>query len=266
MHDMPARDPKHAASTKRHKAERRHRRSDRDSRAHGWQIASMTSGPVGPGVVIPSMDDVMAAMAALPTRLDWATLGPDVLPVLPRLRPLPPGSPDPVQILVPPGIPVRFGVDAGPMFLSVHQGMLDDWDLGPAELLASALDNLRRRAADVRVSDVASQRVGGVTVRALQSGTSSGSALVLAPDELVRLFGADPQVLVAPMRDLLLSLPLDADPALAWDLYDVFASQDPSCLPPMAFALRDGRVTVEPLEPDATGPWPGDAGSPSRHH
>lgn len=263
---MPAKHPRHDDSTKRHKAERRRRRTDRADRSGGWQLASMSSGSVGPDVVIPSMDDVMAAMAALPKRLDWETLGRDVLPVLPRLRPLPPGSPDPVQLMVPPGIPVRFGVDAGPMFLSVHQGMLDDWALGPAELLVAALDNLRGRTADVRPRDVASQRVGGVSVRALQSGTSSGSALVLAPDELVRLFGTEPQVFVAPMRDLLLSLPLHADRALAYDLYDVFASQDPSCLPPMAFALRDGHVMVEPLEPDGQGSWSAAHHAAPHHH
>ncbi len=263
---MPAKHPKHADSTKRHKAERRRRRLDRDPRPGGWEIAAMTSAPVGPGVVVPSMDEIREAMSALPARLDWATLGRDVLPVLPRLRPLPPGSPDPIQIVVPPGIPVRFGVDAGPMFLSVHQGMLDDWALGPAELLAASLDNLRGRAAEVRPRDVAAQRVGGVTVRALQSGTSSGSALVLLPEELGRLFGTGPQVFVAPMRDLLLSLPADADPTLGWDLYDVFASQDPSCLPPMAFPFLDGRIAVRPLEPDHFVAWDESAAAPPRHH
>lgn len=263
---MPAKHPKHAEPTKRHKAERRRRRADHDARGGGWQVASATGGPVGPDIVVPSMDDVLAAMAALPEQLDWAKLGPDVLPVLPRMRPLPPGSPEPVQVVVPPGIPVRFGVDTGPMFLSVHQGMLDGWGMGPADLLAVALDNLRRRAAEVGPRDVVAQRVGGVTVRALQSGTSSGSALVLMPDELVRLFGTEDQLFVAPMRDLLMAMPLDADRSLAYDLYDVFASQDPSCLPPMAFACRNGHLTVEPLEPDALGTWPGPVAPAPRPH
>jgi hypothetical protein len=221
-----------------------------------WQIAALADAPVGPDVVVPSLEAVLAAIGRLPSPLDWSAVRHDVVPVLPRLRPAMPGTPDPVELLVAPGIAVRFGVDAGPMFLGIHAGMLDGWGLGQADLLATALDNLRRRASAVRPDAVVTERVGGTPVRALQSGTSTGSALVLLPDELVRLFGAAPQLLVAPMRDLLLALPVDVDRALAWDLYETFASQDPNCLPAMGFLLRDGDLVLEPPMPGALDGWP----------
>lgn len=232
----------------------------------GWQIAALSDAPVGPDVVVPSLESVLAAIDRLPSPLDWNAVRHDVVPVLPRLRPAMPGTPEPVELLVAPGIAVRFGFDAGPMFLGIHAGMLDDWGLGRAELLAAALDNLRRRASAVRPEVVVAERVGGTVVRALQSGTSTGSALVLLPDELVRLFGAAPQLLVAPMRDLLLSLPADVDRMLAWDLYETFASQDPNCLPAMGFLLRDGNLGLEPPMPGAFEAWPSATASASHRH
>jgi hypothetical protein len=235
---------KHAkphTSNKRRKAEPAGRRkvAGRD-----WTVTTFAGPVVGPDVVTASLDEVLAAMAEVPEAFDWDVLGPNVLPVLPRVRPLPPGSPDPIQLVLPPGIAVRFGIDMGPMFIGVHEQMLNGWNMTTADLLGVALANLGRRAADVSPRDVVQQHVDGVAVRALQSGTASGSALVLLPEELERLFGPDPQLLVAPMRDLVLSLPRDADPGLAMDLYETFASQDPNCLPPMAFILAEGQVAL----------------------
>ncbi len=225
-----------------------------------WRVRAVSDAPVGPGVVTAPLGEVLAAITALPATLDWDSLGVDVLPVLPRVRLPIPGSPTPIQVMVPPGIPVRFGVDRGPMFLTVHQGLLDDWEMDAAQLLGAALHNLGRRTAHLTPRDVVSQRVDRVVVRALQSGESSGSALVLLPEVLARVFGPQPQLFVAPMRDLLMSLPLDVDRGLAYDLYEVFAIQDPNCLPPMAFPFANGRLSVEALAPDGIGlpatPWP----------
>lgn len=267
---MGAKNRPHRDRASGSRDERRRRgRSSRRAAAgspDGWQIAALSGVPVGPDVVVPSLEAVLAAIDRLPSALDWEALHHDVVPVLPRLRPAMPGAPDPVELLVPPGIAVRFGVDAGPMFLGVHAAMLADWGIGTADLLAVAIDNLRRRASAVGPDSVLSERVDGTPVRALQSGTSTGSALVLVPDELVRLFGPHPQVLVAPMRDLLLALPEDVDPGLAWDLYETFASQDPNCLPAAAFLLRDGSVTPGPLVPGGLEAW-ASAGPPApRRH
>ena len=51
------------------------------------------------------------------------------------------------------------------------------------------------------------------------------------------------------MRDLLVGLPHDVDPAFAGWLYEEIASRDPNCLLPHAFAFDGRSVTVLPLGP-----------------
>ena len=62
----------------------------------------------------------------------------------------------------------------------------------------------------------------------LQTGVGCASAMVLLPDELRRVFGEGAQLLIAPMRDVLISLPPDVDRAFAAWLNDEFASMDPN--------------------------------------
>ena len=84
-------------------------------------------------------------------------------------------------------------------------------------------------------------------VRILQSGVGCASALVLVPDELERIFGSERQCLIAPMRDLLISMPADADRELVGWLNDEFASMDPNGLALDAFVLEDGTLRYEAL-------------------
>jgi hypothetical protein len=145
-------------------------------------------------------------------------------------------------VTLPPGIPTGFGIDIGPAFLVVGEALLGSWPIGPADLVATALDNLRERMRPVRGRDLVRQSLDGVPVRVLQSGVGCASALVLVPDELQRIFGTDPQALIAPMRDILISVPLDTDAAwLAW-LNDEFAEMDPNGLALDGFRLEAGEL------------------------
>ena len=83
--------------------------------------------------------------------------------------------------------------------------------------------------------------------------------LVLAPSELARIFGDGPSLFIAPMRDLVIALPGDAEPGLAAWLYAEVAADDPNCLAPMAFRFEHGRVLPGQLFPDtdaAEAAWP----------
>ncbi len=203
--------------------------------------------PIGPDLVTASLDEVLEAIEAVPADLDWPTLADRVVPVFRRVRPYHPGQPEPLQVLVPPGLSVGFAVDMGPALLNVHPEMLKGWSLTRAELLAKALDNLDRRMAAVSSDELLDASIGGQPVRVLQSSTGSASTYVLLPAPLRRIFGPAPQLLIAPMRNLLISLPIDADREIAAWLFDEFAVQDPNCLAPAAFLARDGRMSVEPL-------------------
>jgi hypothetical protein len=154
---------------------------------------------------------------------------------------------EPFRVTLPPGIPTGFGIDIGPAFLVVGEGILASWPVGPADVVAVGLDNLRRRLRSVRPRDLHRDTFGGMPVRILQSGLGCASALVLVPDELQRIFGPERQCLIAPMRDLLISMPADADRELVGWLNEEFATMDPNGLALDAFVVEDGSLRYEPL-------------------
>lgn len=207
---------------------------------------------LGNGVVQARPDEVLRAMGGLPPDLDWPSLAPSIVPILPRRRPMPPSAGAPVLVTLPPGIPTGFGIDIGPAFLMVGESLLETWPVTAAELVATALDNLRDRTRALRPRDLHRDAIDGVPVRILQSGAGCASALVLVPDELLRLFGVDRQLLLAPMRDLVLSLPADVDRRFAGWLNDEFASMDPNGLALDGFLLDDRGLRYEPFP--AAGP------------
>ncbi len=202
--------------------------------------------PVGPNIKVASLEEVKAAMERFSDGLPWKEVRDAVVPVFERLRPYPPAMPEALRMVVPPGVSVGFGIDTGPAFVVVSREMLDGWGLDQEAVLEKALRNLQSRAVLVTSKDVHRGTIGDVPAEFLQSGTGSASTFVLLPDEIRRIFPG-PCLLIAPMRDLLVSLPIDVDRDFATWLYDEIASEDPHALAPMAFRISDGKVTLEPL-------------------
>lgn len=202
---------------------------------------------LGNGMVQATPEAVVRAMGGLPPDLDWQVLAPDVIPILPRRRPMPAAAGEPFRVTLPPGIPTGFGVDIGPAFLVVGQSLMDSWSIGPADLVATGLQNLRDRLRSVRSRDLLRETIDGVPVRALQSGIGCASTLVLVPDELERIFGRDAQCLIAPMRDLLISMPPETDRGFVAWLNDEFAEMDPNGLALDAFVMEEGGLRYETL-------------------
>jgi hypothetical protein len=222
----------------------RAKRREARRRRHGRHYRTVD---LGNGMEQAAPEAVFHAMASLPPDLGWASLAPGVIPILPRRRPMPPASSEPVRVTLPPGIPTGFGIDIGPAFLVVGSSLLDSWPIGRAELVATALSNLRQRLRRVRPRDLVCEAIDGVPVRVLQSGTGCASALVLIPDELARIFGPEPQVLVAPMRDLLISMPAATDRSFTGWLNAEFSAMDPNGLDLDAFALDGDALRYESL-------------------
>lgn len=223
--------------------ERDRRRAKRRRRA-GKDYPSRN---LGNGIEVATAEAVMAAMGSLPPDLGWDEMAPAVIPVLPRRRPMPPLAGEPFRVTLPPGIPTGFGIDIGPAFLVVGQTMLEGWPVGPADLVARALANLRERTRQLRPRDLVPLEVEGVPARVLQTGLGCASALVLAPDELRRIFGEQPQCLLAPMRDVLVSLPPGVDRRFAAWLNEELATMDPNGLALDAFALDGSVLSYERL-------------------
>ena len=225
--------------------ERERRRAKRRRKA-GKDYGSVD---LGNGIETASPDSVLRAMGTLPPDLDWTAMAPNLIPILPRRRPMPFEAGEPFRVTLPPGIPTGFGIDIGPAFLIVGESILASWPVGPADLVATGLDNLRRRVRSLRSRDLHRDMFDGMPVRILQSGVGCASALVLVPDELERIFGSAEQCLIAPMRDLLISMPVDADRELVRWLNDEFATMDPNGLALDAFVLGNGALRYEALSP-----------------
>lgn len=223
------------------KKQRRPRlRDDRDAGYSGRRV------PVNDHIDAAAIEDVLRAVQRFADVVDWPTLAPNVVPLFPRRRPTPvPGQP--LQVLLPPGIMTGFGVDAGPAVMHVGVESLAGWGVDVVEVTARALENVRLRSAPLRPRDLVAHGVGGVAIRALQSGQGIASTLLLVPDELRRIFGERPQTFVAPMRDLLVSVGGDVDPEYFDWLNEEFALLDPNALALDAFALEDGELRLRPL-------------------
>ena len=221
----------------------RERRKDRGR----WTAQIFDGPPTGPDVVTATIEEVLAALETMPQELTWESIAAEVIPLFQRVRPYHDSMPDQLRVVVPPGLTVGFGVDIGPAFITISPVMAADWGVPPDAILGRAVANLEQRMAAVRPRDVRDGMIGDMPVRVLQSPTGSASTYVLAPSALARILGPHRQLLLAPMRNLLLSLPVTADRDFASWLFDEFASQDPNCLAPAAFVVGDGTLALEPL-------------------
>lgn len=201
----------------------------------------------GPGVITPSLDEVLSAMSAVDPEFRWADVRERILPVLPRLRPYVLPQDDPIRLMLPPGILVGFGIDIGPAFVHVTEPLRETWGVDASQVAAVALDNVRRRA-DVSTERVVRETIADVPIEAFKSGDGWAAALLLVPDRLQAVFGTEPRLFVAPMRDLLMAMPPDVEPAFASFVSDDFAAADPNGLRLGGFRY-DG-AGVSPVELD----------------
>lgn len=235
--------------TKRKAGSRRSGRGRSEGRSRGWALglADSPGQVLGPDLVSSSLDDVIEALTRVPSDLPWSGAAGSVLPLIPRVRPYPPGAPDGLMVMVPPGIPVGFGIDFGPGFLSINAQLLERWAISSADLLAAALQNLHARAARIQRSEIHHGGPEPVVTEWLQTGRLVGSTLILAPTELERLFGPGARRFISPMRDLIIGFPPEADPELVCWYYAEIASQDPNCLGPISYLFSGGVVVAEPL-------------------
>jgi hypothetical protein len=218
--------------------------------SNGWTLEAREGPPLSENVVQASLPELLAAFESVPTEIDWDWAQGRVLPVLPRARPQPAGSAEPIQAVMSGGITVQFGIDIGPAFMSVSAKLLRQWAKGVADLAATAIVNLHARAGSIEPGDLYHGSLSGIATTWLQSGRSVASTLVLAPLELTRLLGPEPQLLVAPMRDLLIAFPGEPEVELAMWLHAEIAAEDPNCLPLAAFRLENGGVSMVPLIPE----------------
>jgi hypothetical protein len=177
----------------------------------------------------------------------WDDIATDILPVFERARPFSYPVDAPALAVLPPGVTVGFGVDAGPAFMRVATTHLADWPVDLAGLAAQALDNLERRTWTAQPRDVLRDAIADVPVAVFQSLDGWASTAVLLPEAIERVFGPAPALLIAPSRDVLIGLPPDVDLEFATWLTEEFEAADPNALRLEAFAWRAGTIACHPL-------------------
>lgn len=201
--------------------------------------------PSHSSIISPSRAEIDAALDGLSPDLPWDEINHLLTPVFVRRRPLPPGAPRPVTVRRAPGLDFGLGIDIGPAFLYVGQELLESWSVGLDEAVACAMDNLRANARAERCIELEYAECADVPVWAFQSRGGLASGLLLLEDELVTRYGDEPRLLIAPMRNLLLAAPFDADRELVAWLRDEISSEDPNGLDLPVFALSEGRLTID---------------------
>jgi hypothetical protein len=200
-------------------------------------------------ILAPPMAEVHAALDGLSPDLPWPELRDRLRPVFIRRRPLPPGMTAPVLRRLPPGLDVALGADIGPAFLYISAPLLEGWSVSQDEAFNLALANLRAVVEAERYVEMAYEPVDDVPLWWYQSRGGLASGLLLLEDIVAQRYGEQPRLLMAPMRNLLVAAPYDADRAVLEWLRDEISQADPNGLDLPLFSLLDGRLAIEQPTP-----------------
>ena len=196
-----------------------------------------------PLVTTASVDEVVQAIESVDLSAPWSEVAPHLRLALPRRRALP-VDPDELALRdFAPGIRTALGLDIGPAMLFVGEHQLAGWGVSAERAFKQALDNVRARVASRKQFALVCERVADVPTVAFQSREGWASSLLLLPDELVRVLGRRSGLVLAPMRDLILCLPLDVEREFAEFLLEEFAATDMNALDLPPLALVDGHLS-----------------------
>jgi hypothetical protein len=209
----------------------------------GRRVEVFQGPPVGDVVVTADLESVLAALQGFDPEMPWKKARDQVLPMMPRVRPLPSPELQLVRTMLPPGILVGFGIDIGPAITFVTTTLLDRWRVAPASLAASALANLRRSARLCGPGDALNDHIADIPISVVQTGRGIAASLLLVPDCLERVLGRGDRLILAPMRDILIALPASVDLEFAAWLAGEWEGMDPNHLHLGGFRLANGAVT-----------------------
>jgi hypothetical protein len=195
-------------------------------------------------VTVAPFHEVVAAIEAIDLEGPWEALRPRLRLVLPRRRALPPGVDDLPRKRYGPGISVGLGLDVGPAILFVGDEQLRGWGVDRDGAFAQAEANLRDLARGRTTFALLREPIGAVETLAFQSRDGWAASLLLIPDELCRVLGQRTGLILAPMRDLVMWMPVDTDPEFAAWVYEEMADADMNALDLPLLVMVDGELAV----------------------
>lgn len=186
----------------------------------------------------------MAAIDAVDLTAPWSVVAPGLRLVLPRRRAMPPGTGTlPVRRYAA-GIEAGLGLDIGPAMLFVGHEQLRGWEVSEDAAFERAEANVDERVRARRHWTLISEPIGDVPTIAFQSREGWASSLVLMPEVLCRVLGERSGRILAPMRDLLMWMPLDTEIDFARWVLDEMAEVDPNALAVPVLTLVDGEFAA----------------------
>jgi len=223
-------------------------RGERVDLGDGFTAELFDGGEMGPGMTRADDETIFRSLRTFDPDRPWKKARFDVRPMLPRLRPFPFAVDEPYRTILSPGILVGFGSDLGPALTVIDAAQLARWGVDGPTVAAVALDNVAMLAEACDPALVLRQSIAGTPVAALQTGVGIAAALLLVPASLERLFGPEPALFVAPMRDLLLAMPPDINRLEAAWLSAELEALDPNCLHLGGFQWDGERLLPESLD------------------
>lgn len=185
--------------------------------------------------------DLRRAVRQMPKPVPWDWAGPRLVPMFAGPIMDPPGEPL-VRVQSDLGPMVEIGLDLGMAMTYVDGRIAERWECSPNQLMERALRNLRERAAKIEIDRVQTGVFSGRAVRMLRDRPRWASSLLLAPDEMFRLFGGHDQVVAAPSVDCLLSFSIETPSVTIADIAVEFeqGSRRPLWLDP--FVVSEGSL------------------------
>lgn len=207
------------------------------------------SAPEDDGVVVPSAEEIQAALDAMPADLSWDWAAPRLVPVFERgYVDGTPGEPL-LNTLAPVGVGIGFAIDMGPILARVSRSLAARWEASVEQIERAAFAHLAEVARTVTARDVQPFVYRGHLVRGLgEPGGWSSSLLLDGAATLCRIFGPHDQVFTAPSRGNLLAFDAATPGRAIVDVTLAFEGLDPNPLELDPFSLVDGTLTWDGLE------------------
>lgn len=230
-----------------------------------WRLRPI---PGNPDFVMATADGMRRAVERFDPAAGWEAVAGSLVPLLPRNTPSPVRAGAPIQAYLPPGIPVSFGIDMGPLIAVVTREVADRWGVEATAVAKTALDNIRALAAELPPEVVTEVPLDdGTKAQILQSRAGWASAILLLPDLLPRFIGAGPHLVGAPCRDVVIAFPESTPLDLVASIVESISMADPSGIAVGAFRHWAGSLEAAPyprhhvladvaLEPRPIGPMP----------
>ena len=182
------------------------------------------------------------AAKRMPKPVPWEWARPRLLPLLSGPAIDPPGLPT-VRTTAGPGCAVEFGLDLGAAVFPVVDALVAErWECDPAQLLEVSLANLRQRTSRLSSSNLSTGALSGRIARVFRRPGWAAS-LVLLEDELMRLLGAQDQIIAVPSRSLLMSFPIETPIRVVADTVVDFEVREAMPLLYEPFLITNGRLS-----------------------